>query len=125
MNPTPCNADLPPPLMTSEPGSFARLTIVERKPHIIRQVIEDNGYTSEIVEALEAFKREIARDSICPLDEQSPDAVFWNRELSAYRGKTWLEVPLPRPKPVPVAGLTSWCSPLPPARSIAHPTYMP
>jgi uncharacterized protein with ATP-grasp and redox domains len=93
VNPTPYNADLPPPLMTSEPGSFARLTIVERKPQIIRQIIEDNGYTPEIVEALEAFKREIAEDSIRPLDEQSPDAASWNRELAAYRGKTWLEVP--------------------------------
>ena len=35
----------PPPLMTSEPGSFARYTIVERKPQIILQVTEDNGYS--------------------------------------------------------------------------------
>lgn len=30
--------------MTSEPGSFARSTIVERKPQIIRQVSANNGY---------------------------------------------------------------------------------
>jgi hypothetical protein len=28
--------------MTSDPGSFAHFTITERKPQIIRQVIEDN-----------------------------------------------------------------------------------
>jgi hypothetical protein len=42
---TRCDIELPPPLMTSELGSFARRTIVERKPQIIRQVIEDNDYT--------------------------------------------------------------------------------
>ena len=35
---------LPPFLMTSDPGSFARHTILERKPQIIRQVLADNAY---------------------------------------------------------------------------------
>ncbi|MFL7791264.1 MAG: MFS transporter, partial [Anaerolineae bacterium] len=43
---------LPPLLMTSDPDSFARYTIVERKPHIIRQVIADNDYPPDIVAAL-------------------------------------------------------------------------
>ena len=86
------DADLPPPLMTSEPGSFARFTIVERKPQIIRQVIEDNGYPPQVVRALEAFRDEIASQPMQPLREQAPDVVFWNRELAAYEGRTWLEV---------------------------------
>lgn len=85
--------ELPPPLMTSEPGSFARKTIVERKPQIIRQVIEDNGYPPETVARLEAFKEEIARHPMRPLLEEAPDVVFWNRELTTYQGKGWLEVP--------------------------------
>jgi hypothetical protein len=85
--------ELPPPLMTSEPGSFARKTIVERKPQIIRQVIEDNGYLPETVAQLEAFKAEIAGKLIHPLLEEAPDVAFWNRELAAYHGKGWLEVP--------------------------------
>jgi hypothetical protein len=28
-----------------------------------------------------------------PLHEQAPDVAFWNRELAAYQGRTWLEVP--------------------------------
>ncbi len=85
--------ELPPPLMTSEPGSFARKTIVERKPQIIRQVIEDNSYLPETVVRLEAFKEEIARHPMRPLLEEAPDVAFWNRELAAYQGKGWLEVP--------------------------------
>jgi len=86
------NAELPPPLMTSELGSFARRTIVERKPHIIRQVIEDNDYPLDVVQALETFSEEISSQPIRPLSERAPDDAFWNRELAAYQGKTWLEV---------------------------------
>ena len=85
--------ELPPPLMTSEPGSFARATIVERKPQILRQVIEDNGYPPAIVQRLEAFAAEIAAEPMCPFQEPAPDAAFWNDELAAWVGKTWLEVP--------------------------------
>jgi uncharacterized protein with ATP-grasp and redox domains len=91
------NTELPPPLMTSELGSFARRTIVERKPQIIQRVIEDNDYPPGIVQALVTFKREIAshllRQPMQPLAEQAPDVAFWSRELVAYQGKTWLEVP--------------------------------
>jgi hypothetical protein len=79
--------------MTSEPGSFARLTIVERKPLILSQVIEDNDYPSAIVQRLVAFQAEIASQPIRPLREEAPDTAFWNEELAAWAGKTWLEVP--------------------------------
>jgi len=87
------HTELPPPLMTSEPGSFARATIVERKPQILHQVIEDNGYPAPIVQRLEALAAEIAAEPIRPLQEPAPDAAFWNGELAAWAGKTWLEVP--------------------------------
>jgi uncharacterized protein with ATP-grasp and redox domains len=90
---TPPDVILPPPLMTSEPGSFARRTIAERKPQIIRQAIVDNGYPPSIVRALEAFREEVASRPMRPLREQAPDVAFWNRELAAHRGKTWLEIP--------------------------------
>ncbi|MBC8447465.1 MAG: DUF89 family protein [Chloroflexi bacterium] len=85
--------DLPPPLMTSEPGSFARFTLLERKPQITRQVIEDNDYPPDIVQALEALQEELASRPLQRLREQAPDAGFWNRELARYKGQTWLEVP--------------------------------
>lgn len=83
----------PPPLMTSDPGSFARATIVERKPQIIRQVIEENGYPLEIVQALQMFRDEIAEQPMQPLIESTPDVDRWNAELRHYEGKSWLEVP--------------------------------
>ena len=84
---------LPPLLMTSEPGSFARKTIVERKPQLICQAIEDNGYPPEIVAALDAFRQEIDGESIGLLSEEATDVAFWNREASAHAGRTWLELP--------------------------------
>jgi hypothetical protein len=79
--------------MTSDPGSFAHFTIAERKPRVIRQVIEDNDYPPDIVQELEALSRELTGQPIHPLREQAPDVAQWNRELAAYDGRTWLEVP--------------------------------
>ncbi len=90
LQPTTCP---PPPLMTSEPGSFARATIVERKPEIIRRIIADNAYPPEIVAALETFRDEIAQHPIAALTEDAPDVAFWNAQQASYAGKTWLEVP--------------------------------
>ena len=87
------NDKIPPPLMTSEPGSFARYTIVERKPQIIQNVIADNGYPPGIVAALEAFRNEIAWQPIQPLTEGVPDVAFWHQAAAPYRGRTWLELP--------------------------------
>jgi hypothetical protein len=83
----------PPPLMTSDPGSFARATIVERKPQIIRQVIQDNDYPPQIVRALDVFREEIASQPMQPLRESAPDVAGWNKAQSVYADKTWLEVP--------------------------------
>lgn len=84
---------LPPPLMTSEPGSFARSTIVERKPEIIRRAVADNAYPPEIVVALHALADEIATRPVQPLPESAGDAPLWNAELAAYAGRAWLELP--------------------------------
>jgi hypothetical protein len=91
--PRPLLTHFPPPLMTSEPGSFARATIVERKPQIIRQVIQDNDYPPEIIRALEALREEIASQPMQPLQKTAPDTASWNEALAVYAGKTWLEVP--------------------------------
>jgi hypothetical protein len=79
--------------MTSDPGSFARHTILERKPQIIRQVIADKSYSPEVIIALDALRNEIANQPLKPLHESAADVAFWNAELSAYAGKTWLEIP--------------------------------
>ena len=85
---------LPPYLMTSDPGSFAQRTILERKPQIVRQVMDDNDYPPEVKAALDSFRNEIASLPIKPLHEVASDSALWNAELSAsYAGKNWLDVP--------------------------------
>ncbi|GEM_PF-17949 len=84
---------LPPYLMTSEPGSFAESTIVERKPKIIQGVIEDNEYPPQIVASLREFAEEIAHKPIQPLRENAPDTVLWNQHCKLYKGYLWTELP--------------------------------
>lgn len=93
MSSTNRHAGLPPPLMVSEPGSFARYTIVKRKPQITQQAIEDNGYPPDIVAALDAFRGEIASQPVQPLHEHASDVPFWHSAWVTHQGKTWLELP--------------------------------
>ena len=92
------SGNLPPYLMTSDPASFARKTIVERKAQIIARVIADHDYPSEIVARLTAFRDEILHPDhgssvILALSETGGDAAFWNAALAAYAGHSWLELP--------------------------------
>jgi uncharacterized protein with ATP-grasp and redox domains len=85
--------NIPPPLMTSEPGSYARYTVEERKPSIIQNTLDDNGYPPDIVAALQAFRNEIARQPLQPLTGLEPDVAFWHRAGAAYHGRTWRDLP--------------------------------
>ena len=84
---------LPPPLMTSEAGSFARATIVERKPALIRGILDDNDYPPETIKALDILRDEIAHRPVGVLTEDALDRDFWNAEQAVFAGKTWLELP--------------------------------
>ena len=84
---------LPPPLMTSEPGSFAQATIVRRKPQIVEDVLRDNDYPQEIRDSLAMLARELRGDVIRPLGEPAPDAEYWHDQWCPYAGRTWLDVP--------------------------------
>ena len=79
--------------MTSEVGSYARHTVVVRMPQIIRQIIEDNDYPPDVVQALKSLEREIASQPIRPLQEPASGLEGWSQESALHRGKTWLEVP--------------------------------
>jgi uncharacterized protein with ATP-grasp and redox domains len=80
-------------LMTSEPGSFAQGTILNRKPQIIRQVLTDQDYPPEVVKALEAFVEEIHTQTMFPLIETTGQAEEWNRILSVLGERPWLDAP--------------------------------
>ena len=81
--------------MTSEPGSFARATIVERKPEIIRRVLADHPYPPRIAAALAALAAEIASAAIGPPAASAVDteADFWREQWAEHSGRTWLELP--------------------------------
>jgi hypothetical protein len=88
--------------MTSDLGSFARRTIVERKPKIVSQVIEANDLEQTYRDALELLLREMLDGTITdPLDDTviSPDALLpeeraaWKGEIALHRGRSWLDVP--------------------------------
>jgi uncharacterized protein with ATP-grasp and redox domains len=84
---------LPPPLRTSEPGSFARRTFAERIPKMVDDIIAWNDYPPRIVRALRALKKEIVSGKICALKENADDREFWNAHAAEYIGKSWLDVP--------------------------------
>lgn len=84
----------PPPLMTSEAGSFARFTIEKRKPEILQQVMDDNGYPPEVMAALETFADELRSGQVQPLSgEDVPGWEVWHPLWRAWEGSTWLELP--------------------------------
>jgi hypothetical protein len=60
--------------------SFAHYTIVERKPQIIRQVIQHNDYPPEVVQALQKFREEI---------DSEPIGTYRDKELSRWNTVNW------------------------------------
>ncbi len=85
--------DVPPSIMTSEPGSFAQKTILHRKSKIIEEVIRDNAYPQLIVERLLRFREEILSDTVQPLTFHASDAEQWNTQWREFEDRTWLELP--------------------------------
>ncbi|MEO6061787.1 MAG: damage-control phosphatase ARMT1 family protein [Thermoflexales bacterium] len=83
----------PPPLSTGEPGSFARYTFERRMPVMIDDVIAGNDFPTDIVDALRAFKAEVAEGVIRPLGEKAPDVERWRAEGAGLYGRAWLDAP--------------------------------
>jgi len=84
---------LPPFLMTSEKGSFARKTIKKRKPVIIDRILSHFDYTPAIRTELHNLKSELNHSAIQPLREDCSDSDIWHEDIIPWLGKTWLEVP--------------------------------
>ncbi len=84
---------LPPPLMTSEPGSFARQTIEERKPAILADVLTSPAYEDEVRRALLDLREEIRCRPVAPPPPGVPLRSDWLAQWERWRGRTWLEVP--------------------------------
>ena len=50
---------MPPPIMTSEPGSFAHHTMTARIPRIIDETLQLNSYPPELERSLQDLRLEI------------------------------------------------------------------
>jgi uncharacterized protein with ATP-grasp and redox domains len=86
-------SDLPPAILTSEPGSFARYTLEERVPGILKETIALNAFPGDIRGALEELYAELTAGVIRGLREDAPDRAFWNAVSAPHIGRTWLVVP--------------------------------
>jgi uncharacterized protein with ATP-grasp and redox domains len=85
---------IPPPLMMSEEGSFAYFTLTQRMPAIVRRVIDENDFTSSIVDNLENLIQELPNGIVRFLqDDQAPDFTAWHQYLEPYVGKRWIDIP--------------------------------
>ena len=84
---------LPPPLLMSEEGSFANLTITKRLPAIVQQVIADNEFPPDVVGNLRELRNELPGGTPRPLDDDGPDLEGWADYLEPYLGQRWLEMP--------------------------------
>lgn len=85
---------VPPPLMMSEPGSFAHLTLTQRWPAIAQRTIAENNFSPDIITALETLVRELFEGKVRTLeDDSAPDLAEWSTYLQPYLNLPWIEVP--------------------------------
>jgi len=84
---------LPPPLLTSEPGSFAQHTFQVRIPHIVDETLGHNHFPPDIRENLLDLRTEIRDGRIRQLREVAPDVGFWRAVSAPFEGRSWLDVP--------------------------------
>ncbi|MCU0500937.1 MAG: damage-control phosphatase ARMT1 family protein, partial [Anaerolineae bacterium] len=85
---------LPPPILTSELGSFAQDTLRRRIPAILQEAIDLNpdgdGGTQR---GLEELGTELHSGRIRELREDAPDVALWNAVSAPHFGRSWLDVP--------------------------------
>lgn len=84
---------LPPPLLTSEPGSFARDTLAVRIPRIIQETIASNTFPPDVLRSVQELRTEIIGGRTRGLTEDTPDRDFWNEVSRDHIGRSWLDVP--------------------------------
>lgn len=86
-------SSLPPFIMTSEKGTFARQTIEELKANIVDRVLADYDYTQPIREALLELQSSLTQGTIQPLQETVSDKPLWDEDIQPWVGKSWLAAP--------------------------------
>ncbi|MGB3615885.1 MAG: damage-control phosphatase ARMT1 family protein [Elainellaceae cyanobacterium] len=86
-------AQVPPPLMMGDPGSFAHYTVTSRWPAVI-EVIQENSLDPVAVRHLQQLCHELQQGTIRSLEDQhAPDWAQWEQDLAPYNGLNWVDVP--------------------------------
>jgi len=87
-------ASLPPPILTSEPGSFAQDTLRRRIPAILQEAIDLNpDFDLPVQRNLDELGTELRSGRIRGLREDAPDVALWNEVSAPHFGRSWLDVP--------------------------------
>lgn len=85
---------IPPPIYSTEPGTWAYSTVTQRLPEIAGRVIEENQFPDQINQNISRLQEEINQREIrFLLDQDSPDQEAWEEYIQPYQGQSWLEVP--------------------------------
>lgn len=84
---------IPSPLMMSEVGSFANVTMLQRWPTIIRRVIEENNFSPLIIENLYNLIWELPDGFVRSLNpDDGPDLEAWAGYIEPLEGQRWIDV---------------------------------
>ncbi len=86
----------PPPLLTDDSQPFIAMTMTQRLPHVIEQVLDDyaDQHPQEIRKALQALHTELVNnDLVGPLNSDSSDGWAWFQAWQPYQDNRWREIP--------------------------------
>jgi len=91
--------DIPPFLLSNEPGTWAYDTMSRRvRENILEPTIADNEFNEESSAKLEALRQELLNATSTKLrdieDDGGPDVPTWKEIMTPYTGNnTWLDAP--------------------------------
>ena len=84
----------PPPIISTDPGSWAHSTVTKRWPETARRMIKENEFPAIILSRVKDLINEIQNGKIRDLDDpEAPDLEEWKSYIEPFIGKNWQEVP--------------------------------
>ncbi len=86
--------EYPPPIISTQPGSWANTTVLNRWPETVRKILTENDFSKEIQDNLTTLINDIPDHPIRHLkDLEAPDKEEWISYITPYEDMNWLEIP--------------------------------
>ena len=86
--------EYPPPIISTQPGSWANTTVLNRWPETVRKVLTENDFSKEIQDNLTTLINDIPDHPIRHLkDLEAPDKEEWISYITPFEDMNWLEIP--------------------------------